>query len=100
MVTPTRYGPQVHPLKPQYALLPKRMCAVTPTARHRALPSPSLAKTPQPMRPPQPNPALNAEDVRGLSEALMGDSEGEQRLSCIWTMCVLRGGSGDEGTHL
>ena len=31
-------------------------------------------------------PVLKAEDVRGLSEALMGESEGKRRPSWIWTM--------------
>ena len=45
-------------------------------------------------------PILKAEDVRGLSEALMGESEGKRLLSWIWTIGVLGGGSGDEGTCL
>lgn len=45
-------------------------------------------------------PVLKTEDVRGLSEALMGESEGKRRPSWIWTMGVLGGGSGDEGTCL
>ena len=49
--------------------------------------------------------ALKAEDVRGLSEALMGESEGRRRPSWIWTMNTgVVGGSadqaGDEGTYL
>ena len=48
---------------------------------------------------------LKAEDVRVLSEALMGDSEGKQCLSWIWTMNMgVVGGSadqaGDEGAYL
>jgi len=47
---------------------------------------------------------LKADDVRGLSDALMGDSEGARRPSWIWTTNtgVLAGGAdqmGDEGTH-
>jgi len=38
-------------------------------------------------------PVLKAEDVRGLSEALMGESEGKWHPSWIWTMGVLGGGS-------
>jgi len=30
----------------------------------------------------------------------MGDSEGKRHPSWIWTMGVLGGGSGDEGTYL
>ena len=48
-------------------------------------------------------PILKAEDVRGLSEALMGDSEGKRRPSWIWTMNTGVGNSedkaGDEGTY-
>lgn len=43
-------------------------------------------------------PVLKVEDVRGLSEALVGESEGKRRPSWIWTMGDLGGGSGDEGT--
>jgi len=44
---------------------------------------------------------LKVEDVRGLSDALMGESEGRRRPSWIWTTNtgVLEGGSGDEGTY-
>ena len=46
-------------------------------------------------------PVLKAEDVRGLSDALMGESEGTRRPSWIWTVNtgILAGGSGDEGTY-
>jgi len=48
-------------------------------------------------------PILKAEDVRGLSEGLMGDSEGKRRPSWIWTMNTGVGNSedkaGDEGTY-
>ena len=45
---------------------------------------------------------LKADDIRGLSDALMGDSEGRRRPSWIWTTNtgVLAGGAdqmGDEG---
>lgn len=42
-------------------------------------------------------PTLKSEDVRGLSEAVMGESEGKRLPSWIWTIDVLEGGSGDEG---
>jgi len=42
-------------------------------------------------------PVLKVEDVHGLSEALMGESEGKRRPSWIWTMGDLGAGSGDEG---
>lgn len=47
-------------------------------------------------------PVLKVEDVRGLSEALMGESEGNRRPSWIWTVNtgMVAGGSGDEGTYL
>jgi hypothetical protein len=44
-------------------------------------------------------PVLKAEDVRGLSEALMGESEGRRRPSWIWTTTAVAGGSGDEGMY-
>ena len=48
---------------------------------------------------------LKAEDVHGLSEALMGDSEGKRHPSWIWTMNMgMVGGSadqaGDKGAYL
>jgi hypothetical protein len=50
-------------------------------------------------------PVLKADDVRGLSDALIGESEGTRRPSWIWTTNtgVLASGAdkaGDEGTYL
>jgi hypothetical protein len=49
-------------------------------------------------------PVLKVEDIRGLLEALMGDSEGRRCPSWIWTMNtgVVADGTdkaGEEGTH-
>jgi len=49
-------------------------------------------------------PVLKADDVRGLSEAVTGESEGTRRPSWIWTKNtgILAGGAdnaGDEGTY-
>lgn len=49
-------------------------------------------------------PVLKVEDIRGLSEVLMGDSEGRRRLSWIWTMNtgIVADGTdkaGEEGTQ-
>ena len=45
---------------------------------------------------------LKVEDVCGLSDALMGELEGQRPLLWIWMMNtgVLEGGSGDKGTCL
>ena len=47
-------------------------------------------------------PILKVEDVHGLSEALMGESEGNWHPSWIWTVNtgIVAGGSGDEGMYL
>jgi hypothetical protein len=50
-------------------------------------------------------PVLKADDVRGLSDALIGESEGTRRPSWIWTTNtgVLASGAdkaGHEGTYL
>ena len=49
-------------------------------------------------------PVLKVEDICGLLEALMGDSEGRRRLSWIWTMNmgIVADGTdkaGEEGTQ-
>ena len=49
-------------------------------------------------------PVLKVEDIRGLSEALMGDSEGRRHPSWIWTMNtgIVADGTdkaGEEGTQ-
>jgi hypothetical protein len=49
-------------------------------------------------------PVLKVEDVRGLSDALMGDSEGRRRPSWIWTRNTGVGAgsaeaAGDEGAY-